>query len=261
MAEPVTDAFGRSRRRAAADTPDATRAARPGLRERKRESTRKSIWESAMRLFADHGYDQVTIEDIADVCMLSPRTIFRYFGTKEDVLFSGTHARHAKMMAALETQPTDIGCFAAIDGACRQVASDYLPELDLLRVRARIIASAPSLQPRNAALPDQWDHDVTDVLRRTGHAGGMSNLELRLVVGAAMSALRVCIDEWISSDDDLLDLIDAAFIRLRTGLADVAPAAPAAAVAPAKRSKRASAGNPKPRKRAALTAMTNGPGS
>ena len=192
---------------------------KPGLRERKRESTWHSIWQVAMKLFAERGYNHVTIEEIADACVISPRTIFRYFGTKEDVLFAGTDARRTKLLHAIEAQRSDASAFEALRGGCRLLAEDYLPDLELMRDRARIVAGAPSLQPRNAGLPQQWDHDVADVLKGSGRAGGLSDLELRLVVGAAMTALRICIDEWIVTGHDLLELLDTAFASLSRGLA------------------------------------------
>lgn len=192
---------------------------KPGLRDRKREATRTSIWQSAMRLFAERGYDSVTVEDIAEICDLSPRTFFRYFGSKEDVLFAGGEARRTMLMYILEVQPPDATPFEAIAGASRMVAAHYLPDRDLLLARAQIVETAPSLRSRNAGLPRQWDRDVIDLLRSSGRAEGMSDLELGLAVGASMTALRVAIEVWIASDGDLIDLIEAAFARLATGLA------------------------------------------
>jgi AcrR family transcriptional regulator len=179
-----------------------------------------------MRLFAERGYDEVTVEEIADVCELSPRTFFRYFGTKEDVLFAGTELRRAIFLDALAGQPADAGPFEAIEGASRALAVHYQPDREALRTRARIVEAAPSLRSRNAGFPPQWDHDVREQLRASGRAVGMSDLELRLVTGAAMTALRVCIEEWIASDRELSDLIDAAFGSLAAGLAGRSPARP-----------------------------------
>ena len=196
-----------------------------GLRERKRESTRRSIWHSALQMFAERGYDNVTIEEIADYCAVSPRTIFRYFGTKEDVLFAGTEARRMLLLHAIETQPPGGGAFRVLERACRTVAEDYVPDLELMRTRARIIEASPALQPRNAGLPEQWDGDVLLLLRKSGRAAGMTDLELRLLVGASMSALRICIEEWIRTEQDLLALIGAAFEHLGRGLAGKQPPA------------------------------------
>jgi AcrR family transcriptional regulator len=197
-----------------------------GLRERKRESTRKSIWHSALQMFAERGYDNVTVEEIADYCAVSPRTIFRYFGAKEDVLFAGTEARRMLLLHAIEVQPPGLSAFRALERACRAVAEDYEPDLELMRTRARIVEASPLLQPRNAGLPQQWDGDVVLLLRKSGRAGAMTNLELRLLVGASMSALRICIEEWISTEQNLLTLFDTAFARLGSGLTgEPAPAA------------------------------------
>ena len=66
--------------------PSPADAPRPGLRERKKLKTRLAIQEHALRLFREQGYQQTTVEQIADAADVSPSTFFRYFPTKEDVV-------------------------------------------------------------------------------------------------------------------------------------------------------------------------------
>jgi AcrR family transcriptional regulator len=57
-----------------------------GLREIKKQLTRESIAEAALQLALDHGLEQVTIEEIARVVFISPRTVSNYFSCKEEAI-------------------------------------------------------------------------------------------------------------------------------------------------------------------------------
>src|SRR6266705_2265637 len=64
----------------------------PGLRERKKQQTWGLIAQTARRLFQEHGFDAVTVADVAREADVSRKTVFNYFPTKEDLFYSGLAA-------------------------------------------------------------------------------------------------------------------------------------------------------------------------
>jgi AcrR family transcriptional regulator len=77
----------------------------PGLRERKKERTRETIARAAHALFAERGYHATTLNDIAQAADVSTRTIFAYFPSKEDILFSDFPLMRRTLARALADRP------------------------------------------------------------------------------------------------------------------------------------------------------------
>src|SRR6266852_1085946 len=77
----------------------------PGLRERKKQRTRETIARAARELFAERGYHATTLPDIAEAADVSTRTIFAYFPSKEDILFSDFALMKDALAQALAERP------------------------------------------------------------------------------------------------------------------------------------------------------------
>jgi AcrR family transcriptional regulator len=191
----------------------------PGLRERKKQATHDALVGSALRQFAARGYDHVTVEDIVHDCEVSYRTFFRYFATKEDVLFADGDRGRANLLAALAEQPPGVRPLAALRAAVRALAEEYEHDRATILLRSRIITDTPELRTRAVERQHGWESAAVEELRRSGRADGLSELDVRLLVAAATTALRVATELWIADDGhgDLRDLLDAALDRVGAG--------------------------------------------
>jgi len=76
-----------------------------GLRERKKRQTREAIAQAAMKLFVAHGFDEVTVADVARAADVSEKTVFNYFPAKEDLVLHGGEERRAALVEAIRTRP------------------------------------------------------------------------------------------------------------------------------------------------------------
>jgi AcrR family transcriptional regulator len=116
--------------------------AKPGLRERKKQQTRETIVRVALELFAERGYDETTLAEIAEAADVSPRTIFSYFDSKEEILFCEESSSLEEVKAALEQRPEGTTTVDAIRNLLADMPS---PDNDA-KLRKQVINSSPSLQ-------------------------------------------------------------------------------------------------------------------
>jgi AcrR family transcriptional regulator len=79
-----------------------------GLRERKKRQTREAIAQAAMELFAAHGFDAVTVADVARAADVSEKTVFNYFPAKEDLVLHGGEERRAALLEAIRSRAAGV---------------------------------------------------------------------------------------------------------------------------------------------------------
>jgi AcrR family transcriptional regulator len=85
-----------------------------GLRERKKRETRRALAQAGLELFVERGYEATTLAEIADAAGVSTRTIFAYFPSKEDILFSSLQAMRDARAVALAERPAEQDAFDAL---------------------------------------------------------------------------------------------------------------------------------------------------
>src|SRR5216684_2163838 len=77
----------------------------PTLQARKQQVVRDAIWDAAIDLFAEKGFDETTVDDIAEAAGVSRRSFFRYFASKSDLMAHGMVNYGAELSAAIDACP------------------------------------------------------------------------------------------------------------------------------------------------------------
>jgi AcrR family transcriptional regulator len=126
-----------------------------GLRERKKQQTRQLIAETAWRLFADRGFEQVTVAEVARAAQVAAATVFNYFPTKEDLFFFRLEAFGAQLIDVISARPEGEPVLVAFrryllesGGLLAQVEMGNPQALERLRTVNRVIAASPALLAR-----------------------------------------------------------------------------------------------------------------
>jgi AcrR family transcriptional regulator len=182
------------------------------LRERRRIRTRRTIQAQALRLFTEKGFQATTIEDIAAAAEMAPRTFFRYFPTKEEVVF---WSEYPPMLAGfVAARPDDESALEALHhGIVESLAAiwDQDEERERMLERLRLAFRTPALHPRMRQQQASWATAVAEILAdRLGERPDV--LEVRAVAAAVAAAVWVAAEEWQAQDGraELGALIDQA---------------------------------------------------
>ncbi|MEV0672486.1 TetR family transcriptional regulator [Mycobacterium sp. NPDC050441] len=191
-----------------------------GLRERKKQRTRALLIEAAIDLCDRQGFEHTTVEQIAAVADVSPRTFSRYFATKDAVVLAFVDEVIEGVAVELTAQPAEIGHLEALYRAHVQAfrktktAPPTQLTADRLLASARIVTSSPALMHTAS----QFRADAVNVAlsRRMGVAGDDRRLKLTAVVWG--SIIMTAIGElgshadWASvSVDDIVGRIEATY--------------------------------------------------
>ena len=128
-------------------TPPPPKAPRPlPLPQRKRQLVRQEIARAAWLLFAERGYEDTTVAEIARAAGISRRSFFRYFSSKEDVVIGTSDALAEDVLAAFARRPAAEPPLVAIERALRPAIETRLADADESRAIIRLLRESRTLR-------------------------------------------------------------------------------------------------------------------
>jgi AcrR family transcriptional regulator len=194
--------------------------AKLGLRERKKQQTRETIARAARDLFAERGYDETTLAEIAEAADISPRTIFAYYESKEDILLCEEQEFLDQLKQDLEQRPEGTTTVDAI----RKLISSVPPPDDQMLQRKRIFADNPALQMKARARLGQLEPLLTESIAKDLKAGP-DDIRPPLVAASMIAAFTTVRDRLFEAEagepivhEQAMQTLDDVLEFLRGGL-------------------------------------------
>jgi AcrR family transcriptional regulator len=169
------------------------------LRERQRNALRADIERAAIRLFAEHGFDQVTTEAIAEAVGISPSTFFRHVRNKDQLLLAATQRGRAQIVASLRDSSADEDVVASLSAAILSRTAQFVDDVEGVEVWRRAMASAPPALRRASLLSvEDCDELIAAVADRLGPSS--PDLTAGVLVRSMVAAAEYAYEWWLTHD-------------------------------------------------------------
>jgi AcrR family transcriptional regulator len=179
-----------------------------------RAAVREEVIAVAQRLFSEQGFDRTTVDQIAAETGLSRASLFRYFGTKEDIVLSGLQDVGRHIAAELAARPDDERPWEALRRAFDVTVrwTEERPEQALSS--QRMFKETPSLRARSFEKRLAWQElMVPDIARRlTADRGRPEEVRPAALVAAALACLDTALTRWVACEGavPMAELLDRA---------------------------------------------------
>jgi mycofactocin system transcriptional regulator len=187
-------------------------------------TTHEEIAAIALALFERDGFEATSVADIAAAVGVERRTIFRYFPSKNDMVWGNFDWVIERLRRHLEESEEDVPLLDALRRAA--VLSNRYPQeqLPALRLRMTLITTVPALQAHSMLRYAAWRQAIAEwAARRRGE--GPDDLPPELIAQAALAASMAAFSRWVHHpDEELEECLDRAYRMLAEGLPSPAPA-------------------------------------
>jgi AcrR family transcriptional regulator len=177
-----------------------------GLRELKRERTRRLISDKAFELFTDRGFGQTTVEQIAAAAEVGPSTLYRYFPTKERLVLEFVDASLFDALDWFREQPAT-NLPDGLQGVVERVLDQMESNPDRVRTVYELAGKTPSVSAHLAELIWRWRNELTVEL--SGRlvadssdqplAGESVDFTAALAAGITMNVIEVTVQTWVDN--------------------------------------------------------------
>lgn len=191
-----------------------------GLRERKKVATRLALHEAALRLVAERGLDQVSVDDIAARADVSPRTFFNYFPTKDDAVLGLDLTSARRQADALRARPAGESPVEALRAVTRDQAVEMATESELWPLRMRVVETHPVLIGRLAAVFADGERTLAAAIAERTGTSLDADVQPLLIAGIGAAVVRSSLHRWLATDftASLPTLVDEAWDAVAAGL-------------------------------------------
>ncbi len=173
--------------------------------------TEDRLRRAALDLFTEHGYDNVTVTQIAERAGITRRSYFRYFPDKREVLFAGSEQLPPAITEAVLASAEKSAPAIALEAA-RRIGALLTERADRTAERRAVIESSPELQERERSKRAVIATALRDALRERGVEAEEARLVARLVT--------VCLEEafqcWADTGEDFASCLDATVESVRS---------------------------------------------
>ncbi|MBZ6139625.1 MULTISPECIES: TetR family transcriptional regulator [Streptomyces] len=178
-----------------------------GLRELKKQRTRDLLLRSALELFTEHGYEETTVDDIAEAADVSQRTFFRYFASKEDAAFYVARLAEARFVEAVHARPPEEAPLDALRMALVESwntigeAIGRLIPVELHMRFYRVVESTPALLAAHLRRATELEEEIARVVAAREGLDLDRDPRPRVLVAVFGAVMRVTERLWSAGDD------------------------------------------------------------
>lgn len=199
-----------------------------GLRERKRRETRAALSLAALRLCFQRGWDDVTVDDIAEAANVSPRTFRNYFSTKAEAVAAGHLERMLKIADELRARPASEPLWTAITNS---VASQFEPPAQKSEAtrdakawleRIRFVLTEPAIHGEVLKASAAAKLELAEVIAERTGVRNANGLYPQVAAAVVTSVVGTVVDRWLREGPtgSIVPMLRKAFELVAAGLPD-----------------------------------------
>lgn len=167
-----------------------------GLRERKKQKTREALIDTAYRLFVEKGFEETTIEEICAAVEVSPRTFFRYFSSKEAVVFLDQDLENQIIRETLSNRQFAEDDISLIIRALRATASVSLKNLPRALRLYQLVMKTPSLRGKTLEIMLEAEEIIVEGLAPRGSARDR-RVRAQMLAAGFLAIFRAAFLAWV----------------------------------------------------------------
>lgn len=181
-----------------------------------KQTARDRLARAAFELFDEHGYEQTTVDEIAERAKLGRTTFFRQYRSKEEVIFPD-HDRMLEQIKIRLATSNSATALAAVSDAVRLVLLHYVDEGDLARRRYALTSKVPALRDREIASVARYQRAFREFISQWMGDSAQASLKAELMAAAVVSAHNHVLRRWLRGDcSDPVAEVDAALREVIT---------------------------------------------